>query len=168
MTKHGVQRTTSPYGLLFSPFSHRIRFPLHSCNKILFVVLVTKANASLVLFVSFFLVVYLFVKTKQHFMHNQTVSHLSLRNGIFKWACDIIGQLAAPPNNAVTARMNKSLHCCIMKALLHKHSPITCNAILNKGRILCVCALWPHFVCVVTTLHQVPASSMWLTTNQFP
>lgn len=121
-------------------FSNLLRFPPHSCTKILFVDFVTKANALLVLFVSF-LVVYLFVKTKQHFMHNQPVSHLSLRNGIFKSACDIIRRLAVPPNNAVTARMDKSLHCCIVKTLLHELSPITCNAILNKNDILFLCSL---------------------------
>lgn len=120
--------------------SSLLRFPPHSCNEIAFVDSVTKANAFLVLFVSFS-VVYLFVKTKQHFMHNQPVSHLSLRNRIFKSACDIIRQLAVPPNNAVTAWMNKSLHCCIVKTLLHEMSPITCNAILNKDDILCVLSL---------------------------
>lgn len=138
-------------------FSDLLRFPQHSCNKIVFVDFVTKANALLRQFVFLFLLVYLFVKTKLHFMHSQSVSHLSLCNGILKSAFDIIRQLAAPPNNAVIARMNKSLHCRIMKALLHEQNPVTCNAILNKDDILCPCALWTHSL---TTLHQVPAPSM--------
>lgn len=72
--------------------------------------------------------------------------------GIFSQHLTSHWQIAVPPSDAVAVSVNKSLHCCIMKALLNKHSPITCNVILNKDDILCLRALWTHLVYIAWQL----------------